>query len=216
MFETGGTALTVKRFVGIRRQIAVAAAALGIVAGSLVSLSSASAADPCAAATNPVACENQKPGDQIDTWDVSGIGNSSIQGFATDMSVNVGSSIGFKVQTSGISTYNIVIYRLGYYGGAGSRKVTTISGVAAKSGNIDSACVSDPNTEIFDCGKWAVSATWAVPSDAISGVYIALLSPSSGGASEIPFVVRNDASTSKVLFKTSDATWQAYNTYSGA
>ncbi len=37
-----------------------------------------------------------------------------------------------------------------------------------------------------------------------------------GGASQIPFVVRDDASTSKVLFKTSDATWQAYNTYGGA
>ncbi len=88
--------------------------------------------------------------------------------------------------------------------------------MAAKAGNTASVCVSDPNTEIYDCGKWAVSATWAVPSDAISGVYVALLSPSSGGASEIPFVVRNDASTSKVLFKTSDATWQAYNTYGGA
>jgi len=208
--------LTVKRFVVIRRQIAVAAAALGIVTGSLVSLSSASAADPCAAAANPVACENQKPGDQIDDWDITGVGNTSIQGYATDMSVNVGTSIGFKVKTSGISSYNIAIYRLGYYGGLGSRKVATISGVTAKAGNVDSNCVSDPNTELFDCGKWAVSATWAVPADAISGVYVALLLPSNGGPSEIPFVVRNDASTSKLLFKTSDATWQAYNSYSGA
>ena len=34
-----------------------------------------------------------------------------------------------------------------------------------------------------------------------------------GGASHIPFIVRNDASTSQVLFKTSDTTWQSYNAY---
>src|SRR4051812_20648442 len=108
---TGGTALTGERFEGIRRasgwatavikplpnatrgrkrQIGVAAAALGIVAGSFVGLSSASAADPCAAAANPVACENQKTGDSIDSWDISGVGNTSIQGYPTDMSVNLG------------------------------------------------------------------------------------------------------------------------------
>ena len=31
----------------------------------------------------------------------------------------------------------------------------------------------------------------------------------------IPFVVRNDASHSDILFQTSDETWQAYNTYGG-
>ena len=35
-------------------------------------------------------------------------------------------------------------------------------------------------------------------------------------ASLIYFVVRNDASTSEVLFQTSDTTWQAYNLYGGA
>jgi hypothetical protein len=29
------------------------------------------------------------------------------------------------------------------------------------------------------------------------------------------FVVRDDASTSALIFKTSDATWQAYNPYGG-
>ena len=34
-------------------------------------------------------------------------------------------------------------------------------------------------------------------------------------ASHIVFVVRNDASTSDMLFQTSDTTWQAYNDYGG-
>ncbi len=62
-----------------------------------------------------------------------------------------------------------------------------------------------------------MSASWAVPSDAVSGVYLAAArNDTERRDSHIPFVVRNDASTSDVLFQTSDATWQAYNTYGGA
>ena len=50
----------------------------------------------------------------------------------------------------------------------------------------------------------------------MSGLYIAhLVRNDTGGSSLIPFVVRNDASHSDILFQTSDETWQAYNTYGG-
>ena len=72
-------------------------------------------------------------------------------------------------------------------------------------------------TGLVDCGNWAVSASWTVPSDAVSGVYIAHLvrDDDAGGDSQITFVVRNDASHSAIVVQTSDATWQAYNTYGG-
>ena len=55
-----------------------------------------------------------------------------------------------------------------------------------------------------------------MPSTAVSGVYIAhLIRNDTGGESHIMFVVRDDASTSDVVLQTSDATWQAYNTYGG-
>ena len=51
---------------------------------------------------------------------------------------------------------------------------------------------------------------------AVSGVYIAhLVRNDTGGDSQIVFVVRDDASHSDVVVQTSDATWQAYNTYGG-
>ena len=79
------------------------------------------------------------------------------------------------------------------------------------------ACATDPATEIYDCGTWSVSASWAVPASAVSGVYIArLIRSDTGGDSHIPFIVRNDGNTSQVLFQTSDTTWQAYNTYGGS
>jgi hypothetical protein len=56
-----------------------------------------------------------------------------------------------------------------------------------------------------------------VPVDAVSGVYLAHLVRTDGtaGESHIPFVVRDDAGRSDLLFQTSDTTWQAYNQYGG-
>ena len=62
-----------------------------------------------------------------------------------------------------------------------------------------------------------MSASWTIPAAAVSGVYIArLIRSDTGGDSHIPFIVRNDASTSQVVFQTSDSTWQAYNKYGGS
>ena len=44
------------------------------------------------------------------------------------MSVNRGASVSFKISTPATS-YRIDIYRMGYYGGDGARKVATITPV---------------------------------------------------------------------------------------
>src|SRR4051794_3335420 len=49
--------------------------------------------------TSVIACENTQPGDPAADWQVSGVGDSSIQGYATAMSVNKGETITFKVNT---------------------------------------------------------------------------------------------------------------------
>jgi len=63
-----------------------------------------------------------------------------------------------------------------------------------------------------DCGNWGVSASWAVPATAVSGVYFARIY---GGTDNnaIPFVITNSASTSDIIYSTSDETWQAYNNW---
>ena len=59
----------------------------------------AQAADPCTPPTNPIVCENAKPGTDPSVWDITGAGDPSIQGFSTDISVNVGQRIDFKIDT---------------------------------------------------------------------------------------------------------------------
>jgi hypothetical protein len=164
-------------------------------------------------AQNPIVTENALTGTPKSTWDISGAGDLSIQGFATDISVNKGQTVRFKIETSPAASYTITIYRLGYYQGNGARLIAslgTFSGVVQPNGTYNSS------TGLLDCATWSESASWAVPSTAVSGLYIAKLTKvSGGGSSHIPFVVRDDTSTSNILLKTSDATWQAYNAYGG-
>jgi hypothetical protein len=164
---------------------------------------------------NPIVTENQLPGNPASQWDISGIGDPSIQGFATDISVDHGQTVSFKVNDTARAPYHIDIYRIGYYGGMGARMVTSIpssqTGWAAQP-----APLFDPTTRLTDAGNWSVTASWAVPSTAVTGVYIAkLIREDTGGASHIIFVVRDDEGASDLLFQTSDETWQAYNNYGG-
>ncbi|RAN76514.1 hypothetical protein B5P43_23235 [Bacillus sp. SRB_336] len=174
------------------------------------------ASDPCATpVTSAIACENSKPGSPQSEWSVTGAGDSTIQGYGTAMSVNVGETEQFKVSTPA-KAYTINIYRLGYYQGLGARKVAANILPTATLPQSQPACQQFSATGLVDCGNWAVSASWAVPSTAVSGLYLArLVRTDTGGASVIPFVVRNDASTSDIVIQTSDETWQAYNTYGG-
>ena len=180
--------------------------------GLALSLLAEAACDP--PVDNAVYCENQLTGDPRSEWDVSGSGDPTIQGFATDISVNRGATVRFKISTPA-SDYRLDIYRLGYYGGMGARHVATVS-PSATLPQAQPACLGDSNTGLVDCGNWAVSASWPVPATAVSGIYVAkAIRTDTGGASHIVFIVRDDAGGSDLLFQTSDSTWQAYNSYGG-
>ena len=174
---------------------------------------SAAAERPARASTtadNPIVRENRRRGTRPSTWDIRGSGDPSIEGFATDISVAAGATVSFKIATDA-TAYAIEIFRLGYYGGRGARKAADIPAhrIAA---HRQPPGVTDPATGLLDCGNWAVSASWDVPADAVSGIYIAKLTRGdTGGASHIPFVVRDDTGAADILFQTSDTTWQAYN-----
>jgi methionine-rich copper-binding protein CopC len=172
------------------------------------------AAAPCdAPVVSEIACENSKDGNPASEWQISGSGSASIQGFATDISVDRGSNIGFKIKTSS-KNYRLEIYRMGYYGGMGARKVAS---VAPTSFPTQPACQTQSSTGLIDCGNWTQNASWDVPATAVSGIYFARVVTTSGtlAASHILFVVRNDLSHSDLFFQTSDTTWQAYNDYGG-
>lgn len=167
-------------------------------------------------AVNPIVTENQLPGTPETQWSVGTGADTSLQGFATDISVNHGQSISFKINDSARVAYHIDIYRMGYYQGNGARLVTNISSSQVLQ-QIQPNALTDPVTGLSDAGNWSVSASWVVPSTATSGIYFArLIRNDTGGASLVYFVVRADDSHSNLLFQTSDTTWEAYNTWGGS
>jgi hypothetical protein len=168
----------------------------------------------CTAPANAIVAENCRPGNPASEWDISGAGDATIQGYATQISVNRGQSVSFKVNTNA-AAYHIDLYRIGFYGGNGARKITTIT-PSVSLPQSQPACLNDSVTGLIDCGNWAVSASWSVPADAVSGLYIGrLVREDTGGASHIVFIVRDDSGGSDLLYQFSDTTWVAYNDYGG-
>ncbi len=143
-----------------------------------------------------------------------------IEGYGSQSSVAQGGTINFQVSlgdSAGITdppsaAAKIEIYRFG----ATTDLVTTITGLSVTKQDIVNA----------DNGlnqNWPVTASWVVPQSAKSGVYMArfvitaIHGPGIGKYTYCPFVVKEDSggSKSKILFKVSDNTWQAYNYWGG-
>jgi hypothetical protein len=170
---------------------------------------------------NPIVDENKLAGTPQSQWDIQFSGNASgdpaIQGFATDISVNHGNTVSFKINDTKLAPYHLDIYRMGYYQGNGARLITTVAS-SKTTKTVQPNPLTDSTTGLVDCGNWSVTATWAVPSTAVSGIYFAhVVREDTGGDSQIFFIVRddNDPNPSDLLFQTSDTTWQAYNDYGG-
>ena len=165
-------------------------------------------------AQNVVQRENAKPG--TPGWQLASPADwPAIEGYASATSVNRGETISFHV-SSYTPNYQITIYRMGWYGGAGARQVSTVS----LSNGVKRAVPSpDPVTGIIEC-DWPVSHQVTIPNttdktDWASGIYLAKLTPSGGDDSFIIFVVRDDSSQATYLYQSTATTSQAYNYWGG-
>lgn len=165
------------------------------------------------AQSNPISIENALTGNPKSEWDINGSDSPSIQGFATQISVNTGETINFKIDVKLPATnYAIKIYRLGYYNGLGARLIADLGNF---SGVAQPTPLYDPITGKTDCSNWGISTSWNTGTFT-TGLYLAKITRADTQASShIAFVVRNDNGGADMLFKTSDTTWQAYNGYGG-
>ena len=126
--------------------------------------------DPCTAPANAVVAENCKQGVSSDIWDVNGAGSPGVRGFATQASVLPGETIEFKIKLSfGEALSRVDIFRLGYYGGRGARRM----GAATMDKYASTRAVTAICREgvAYSCAKWPVAASWKV--EGPSGLYVA-------------------------------------------
>ena len=162
--------------------------------------------------TSPVASENARQGSK--DWELSKPAtNREIEGYASNVSVRPRETVRLHVSTAS-KTFDIEIYRLGWYGGLGARLVFRVVKIRA-------ACARTPRR----VRKMAwLSAAGRFPTrsrsgDWVSGVYLAKLTASgTGRQAYMPFVVlekRGLAHPAPFLFQCSVTTWQAYNAWGG-
>lgn len=181
--------------------------------GSLTLDSPTTVYDNAAACQNPqnlVVAENCQEGSA--DWVITNL-SPSIEGFASATSVNVGESIDFYVNTSA-PTFDLYIYRTGYYGGKGGRLLQSFTGLT---GRQQPDCYSTLyTTGLVSCSTWHKSHTLSIPEDWVSGYYVGkLVRPDTGGENYLLFVVRDDARRSDILFQQSVTTTNAYNNWGG-
>lgn len=129
-----------------------------------------------------------------------------IQGYASATSVNLGESIDFHVTVDSEQDFTVEIYRLGWYGGEGSRHMTTSP---ALRGLRQPAPALDEQTGLVTCA-WSPSWTLNVPADWTSGLYLASFVTGDWRAAT-PFVIRDDHRTAALCVVVPFTTYQAYN-----
>ena len=116
---------------------------------------------PGATLLNRIAIENLQEGTPRSEWALrSDIGDANIQGFATEISVNVGNTVDFKIATDS-TQYRLEIYRLGYYGGDGARLVDTVE-KQLTTAQVQPHPEVDMAMGLIDAGNWSVSASWEI------------------------------------------------------
>lgn len=103
-----------------------------------------------------------------------------------------------------------VVYRLGWYAGAGARRVWESGAIP---GTVQPSC-SAPVPGPVVCG-WSVTARVPVTPDWSSGLYLTIVTDTSGLSAVYPFVVRSD-SYADFTVVVPQLTWQAYNAYGGS
>ncbi len=171
-----------------------------------------------ARAANPIQLENAKPGSTA--WQAEQAPFRYIEGYASQVSASPGDVVSLHVQTSPAARYRIDLYRLGWYGGAGGRRVACLPSCQADEQGVPQGVPPfDPQTGYVNAG-WPITDTFRLPGDLVSGYYIALLvltsGSSAGQTAKIPLIVREpDFHRSAILVQAPVNTWQAYNDWGG-
>lgn len=163
---------------------------------------------------NPTVLENCYPGNTgFKVVSPAQISAGGIEGYATAQSIEKGGSVGLKVNAADGATFDVQIYRTGYYGGKEARLFSVLKAVPAER---QPGCVTDADTGLLDCSNWDLGATVTTTSAWPSGVYVLrLVRLDTGTDSQILFVVRDDARHSDLLYGAAMSTFQAYNNYGG-
>lgn len=156
--------------------------------------------------------ENELPG--TTDWRLSNAGLDPktkyrcprIEGYCSQTSVRAGETLEVRVSTNPPAPFTLDLYRMGYYGGAGARRVE-------RWGPLEGVTQPDPEIgpeRLREC-RWEASIKIRIPGEWPSGVYLGKLTEQKDRIqSYVIFIVRDDRACD-FLLQASDTTWAAYN-----
>lgn len=129
-----------------------------------------------------------------------------IEGYCSHRSIRAGERLTIFASTNPASKFTLEIYRMGFYGGAGGRRMLSL-------GPFNGRVQADPpvgRNRLREC-QWEPGTRFTIPRQWVSGVYLGKLTAlATGLQSYIIFIVR-DERAADIIFQCSDNTWQAYN-----
>ena len=165
----------------------------------------------------PITIENARSG--YPQWELANPALAhEIEGYADGTSVAPGDTLRLYVSSKS-PTFAVEVFRMGWYGGAGARRVLELRALSGGQRAIPKPRGDDG---LVECG-WPLSCRLPVGSGWVTGVYLARLTGSRDGKqSFVPFVVREASRESggaprraPILIQCSTNTWQAYNNWGG-
>ena len=194
-----------------RREFFQAGAATALIGATVPAVGAAATAR-----RNVIAEENAREGSR--DWqltrvkvDREGFRSPAVEGYCSRQSVRAGDTIDFMLSANPPRKVRLEIFRTGYYGGRGARKMTEIGPLTV--GTQPTPKPGEKN--LHEC-RWPAAASLIIPADWVSGVYLGRLTTMPESADEpywqshVVFIVR-DERPADILFQCSDNTWQAYN-----
>ena len=169
-------------------------------------------------ADNAIQIENAKPVDPVkDNWQpaydasyqAKNIGiNGIVDVYPSSWSVKNGDTLGIRVSTTA-AKFRTRVYRLGWYGGVGSRLVYE---VAETNGVAQPFPAENTDTGMVEA-KWADSLKMPIPADWVTGQYVVRITTDTGMEAFTYFALRDDAAPTKapILYVDTLNTAFAYN-----
>ena len=143
--------------------------------------------------------------------DKEGFRSPWIEGYCSRQSVRAGESIDLMISANPARQFRLELFRSGYYGGRGARKMMEVGPLAATTQPTPAPGAKN----LHEC-RWEPTTRLKIPADWPSGVYLGRMTTLPETAAEpywqsyVVFIVR-DERPADILFQCSDNTWQAYN-----
>jgi hypothetical protein len=165
-----------------------------------------------------IAAENAKPGHA--DWRLSAYSESTLSAYLSHQSVACGEPVWLKVHAAASPVMRLSVYRMGYYGGAGARRIWSTEAMAlAWAQPPRTVVVNDPQgrpINMVSAKAWTTTIGVRIDGRFPPGTYLFKVDDTRGRQAYMPLTVRDGTpSRHAYLLQQAVTTWQSYNQWGG-